>query len=227
MTSNRAATVIAAHRQPALPRRAILRLFAGAVLLAGAIPAARADDADTALRQPVAELQAALLAVMKAGRVTPFDQRAAVLAPVLERTFDMPSVLRLVVGPRWDTLSPGAQGQLQNAFFRYSVASWVANFDSYAGQSFRFLSGSRPLGANGRVIETELVPVSGDPHRLDFVMRKTEAGWRAVDVLADGTISRIATLRSDFRSLLTDGTGAALSASLERKATDLSHGLTA
>lgn len=208
-------------------RRAALRSFAGVALSVAVAPLARAADAEAEVRQPVAELQAGLLAVMKAGRTAPFAQRCAMLAPVLERTFDMASVLKLVVGPRWASLGSAQQAQLQNAFFRYSVASWVANFDSYSGQTWRTLSGGRAIGSDGRVVQTELVPVSGETHRLDFVMRQTGAGWRVVDVLADGSISRIAVLRSDFRGLLADGTGAALSASLEKKAADLSAGLTA
>ena len=40
------------------------------------------------------------------------------------------------------------------------------------------------------------------PTPLDYVMRQGEKGRRAVDVLLDGSISRVAVQRSDFRSLL-------------------------
>ena len=55
-------------------------------------------------------------------------------------------------------------------------------------------------------------------------MRQTPAGWRVVDVLADGTISRVATQRSDFRSTLAHGGGQALVTTLQRKVSDLSGG---
>ena len=48
--------------------------------------------------------------------------------------------------------------------------------------------------------------------------------WKAVDVLLDGTISRVAVQRSDFRSLLGTGDAGALIASLERKAMDFAGG---
>jgi phospholipid transport system substrate-binding protein len=56
------------------------------------------------------------------------------------------------------------------------------------------------------------------------VMLQTPAGWKAVDVLADGAISRVAVQRSDFRGLLANGGVAALVLSLERKVADLSGG---
>jgi phospholipid transport system substrate-binding protein len=45
-----------------------------------------------------------------------------------------------------------------------------------------------------------------------------------VDVLAQGSISRVATQRSDFRTLLSNGGSAALVSSLESKVASLSGG---
>jgi phospholipid transport system substrate-binding protein len=55
-------------------------------------------------------------------------------------------------------------------------------------------------------------------------MKKTPFGWKIVDVLAGGSISRVAVQRSDFRGLLASGGGDALLASLQRKTADLSGG---
>ena len=55
-------------------------------------------------------------------------------------------------------------------------------------------------------------------------MRKTGSGWKAVDVLADGSISRVAVQRSDFGSLLTRGGAPALETSLQQKTQTLSRG---
>jgi phospholipid transport system substrate-binding protein len=55
-------------------------------------------------------------------------------------------------------------------------------------------------------------------------MHRSDGGWRATDVLADGSISRVAVQRSDFRTLLSRGGGSALLASLQKKVADLSDG---
>ena len=65
---------------------------------------------------------------------------------------------------------------------------------------------------------------SGDPTRLDYVMRNTQAGWRAIDILLNGTISRVAVQRSDFRGLLAAGDPAPLLASLRDRAERLAAG---
>jgi phospholipid transport system substrate-binding protein len=68
------------------------------------------------------------------------------------------------------------------------------------------------------------VPTSGDPTRLDYVMRQTARGWRAIDILLDGSISRVAVQRSDFRGLLKGGDPTPLIAMLRKKVTELADG---
>ena len=72
-------------------------------------------------------------------------------------------------------------------------------------------------------MQTRIIPASGDPHELNYVMRPADRAWRIVDVVADG-ISRVATQRSDFRHLVVSGGARALMASLEQKTKDLSGG---
>ena len=55
-------------------------------------------------------------------------------------------------------------------------------------------------------------------------MRQEGSGWKAVDVLADGSISRVAVQRSDFRRLVSRGGAQALIESLNQKTNDLSGG---
>lgn len=206
-------------------RHALQAIAAGFAAVAGPARLARADaSASTKAVEPVARMQEGLLAIMRAGRSTSFAQRFNMLAPVVDRCFDLSAMLAMVVGPRWETLDAPQREQLQNSFRRYTVASWVANFDADGGQTFQNLPELRPAGSGQQIVQSRLLRSSGDPVKLDFVVRPGGDGWRILDVLADGSISRLAVLRSDFRRLLSDGTGAQLTATLDRKVADLSRG---
>ncbi len=189
-------------------------------LLGAAIPAAAAE-ADP--RQPVAALDDALLAAMRIGQAGGFAARAAALAPVIKQVFDLPAILQASVGLRWGALPPAEQADLLDVFTRYTVASYAANFDGYDGQRFEILPQTRMVGAD-RVVATQLVPIKGDPTRLDYQVRETPDGWRIVDILLDGSISRVAVQRSDFRALLGRGSAAPLIQSLQRKVESLQSG---
>ena len=213
----------ASHDKALTGRRSLLAL-AGAALFATAVPWPAAAAAAPAA--PIEQLDGALLATMKAGNGgRSFSTRYAALAPVIEQVFDLRTVLAGSVGFSWPTLPPQEKTRLASAFLRYTVATYVANFDSYNGQFFEIEPGVREVGNGEVVVRTRLMRRDRSPVVLDYVMRRGAAGWKAVDVLTDGSISRVAVQRSDFQELLASGGVPALAAGLERKAANLSGGV--
>lgn len=170
---------------------------------------------------PIQALCDTLLVVMKAGRKTPFTHRFETLAPAMDGALNMGAILQVAVGLRWPSLTRDQQSQLQSAFRDYTVATYVANFDNYSGDSFKVFPQLRAVGDGDQIVHTDFVPSSGDPHAIDYVMRKAEGTWKAVDVLLDGTISRVAVLRSEFRHILIEGGFQALLTNLKQKTADL------
>jgi phospholipid transport system substrate-binding protein len=201
------------------------RSLLGMVVIAAA-PLSRRALAETTPSGATSTIQrfnGALLAAMKAGGQTDFNRRFQALAPEIDQAFDLSAVLSVSVGSGWASFSPDQQSQLLAAFRRYTVASYVANFDSYTGQDFIVSPDTRSLGADRVVVRSRIVKISGDATELDYVMKQTPLGWKVVDVLAGGSISRVAVQRSDFRRILSSGVDALL-ASLQRKTSDLSGG---
>jgi phospholipid transport system substrate-binding protein len=170
---------------------------------------------------PIRALNDALVAVMRAGKQMAFRDRFHILAPTVDRAFDLTAILRISVGLHWGDLDPAQQQSLAKVFRSFTVASYVANFDDYAGEQFEIAAVARTIGAD-QVVSTTLVPAqNGDALRIDYVMRQEASTWKIIDVLSDGTISRVAVQRSDFRGLLAQGGAPALIASLEHKVVDL------
>jgi phospholipid transport system substrate-binding protein len=197
----------------------VLALTGGAVIGMGG----RQSAAQTNPKQPVDELYAALRAAMRAGHATPFKQRFDQLAPVIDRTFDLDAILQTSVGLRWSSLDAASRQNLAAVFRAFTVASYTANFDTDNGEKLEVLPQTR-AAASETVVESSLVPSKGDPVRIDYLMRQGQGGWRIVDVLLDGSISRVAVQRSDFRSLLASGSPGPLIDSLKRKVAELSGG---
>jgi phospholipid transport system substrate-binding protein len=179
---------------------------------------------DASAIAPIEQLDNALLAAMKAGESSPFDDRYRVLAPVVERVFDLDAVLAASVGLSWATLPADQKAALAAAFRRYTISSYATSFNSYNGQSFQVSPTVRTLGTGQVVVNSRLLRADGSSLALDYVMRRGPAGWQAVDVLTDGSISRVAVQRSDFRGLLNSGGTPALVAGLEHKVANLSGG---
>lgn len=205
----------------AFGRRALF-VASAAITATACLPALAADD--QAVIAPIQQLNNGLLEIMKEGPHSSFQQRFDTLAPIIDQTFDLPFILQESVGLIWPTLQPEQQQMLMTAFRRYTVASYVNSFDAYNGQRFEVSPQVRTVGNGEQVVDTRIIPRSGSGHRLDYVMRQTPQGWRVVDVLADGSISRVAVQRSDFHHLLTRGGPNALAERLRTKTADLSEG---
>jgi phospholipid transport system substrate-binding protein len=183
--------------------------------------AATATDNGAAAIAPIERLNAALLSGMKAGQNTPFEQRYAALAPVVDQTFDLDAVLAGSIGLRWPELPNDQKAQLMGAFRRYSVASYTASFDHFSGQSFQVSPAVRQVGNGEVIVQSKLVSGDGSVTPFNYVMRNGPSGWKAVDVLVDGSISRVAVQRSDFRSLLERGGVPQLVTALQSKVANL------
>jgi phospholipid transport system substrate-binding protein len=165
--------------------------------------------------KPLRALHTALEATMRAGEDA--------LAPVVDQVFDLTTVLKISVGPRWDSIDDDLRARLLKAYRRFTVATYVASFDKNDSARFQILPDVRDAGTD-RIVSTEIVDAEGQHTRLDYVMRNDNGTWRIVDVLLDGSISRVAVQRSDFRRILAAGNVDALIASLQRKTADLSGG---
>jgi phospholipid transport system substrate-binding protein len=200
------------------------RRLLGTAITSVAMARLRQAHADPAAVTPIRQLCDTLLRIMEAGSGTPFAKRFAIIAPVVDRVFDLTTILQVSVGPTWSGLPPSLQESLLAAFRRYTIANYVSNFDNYNGQRFEIQPDTKALPNGEQVCQTRIISASGESHELDYIMRPTGAGWRTVDVLADGSISRVAVQRSDFRRLLSRGGPPGLIESLNQKAADLSGG---
>jgi phospholipid transport system substrate-binding protein len=199
-----------------MPRRVLIAMVLG---IFGLGRAALASE----MTAPIEQLDAALLQAMKAGKATPFQQRYDMLAPAVLRAVDLDAILMAGVGPGWTSLPPNQQEALRGAWQRYSIASYVANFDSFSGERFELYP---PAAGADPVVKVKIVPSKpGDEtHVLGYTMRQNPAGWKAIDVTADSSISEVAAQQEQIRSLMRSGGAAGLLARLQQKIADLSGG---
>jgi phospholipid transport system substrate-binding protein len=185
--------------------------FAFALALFATIAPAFASGPQDAIRS----FYATLLTTMKAGASLGESGRYAALAPVVRQVFDVPLMTRLAVGADWAGLGPGRQQQVTTAFGRYIAATYADRFDRYSGEALEV--GGERVFAGGYIVQTMIVKPTGDPVTIDYLMREKGGIWQIADVYLDGTISQLATQRSEFHSILRSKGVDGLIAALNRK----------
>ena len=165
-----------------------------------------------------------LLVTMKNGSTLGESGRYAQLAPVIRRSFDLPIMARLSVGPAWASLTPAQQQQVTDSYGRYVSAIYADRFDSYHGQQLQ-VTGEAPT-VGGVMVSSRIVKADGDPVEVDYLMRQEGGGWLISDIYLDGAISEVATRRSEFAAIVRSQGVDGLIAALNRKA-DMLTGTTA
>jgi phospholipid transport system substrate-binding protein len=203
-----------------ITRRHVLRYSLAGTALAMTLSSARfALAAEPQPGQVVHGFYDTLLATMKEGQRLGFAGRRDRLAPAVKKAFDLPRMTRLAVGLRWQGLTSQQQADLISAFTDYSIATYASRFTDYAGE--RFEVDPNPTASDrDLIVHTKLIRKTGDPVQLDYLMTSDGSVWRIVDVYLSGTISELATRRSEFSAVLNRGGAEALVEALRKKATE-------
>jgi phospholipid transport system substrate-binding protein len=141
------------------------------------------------------------------------------LEPVVRNTFDVPFMARLSIGPTWAKLTPEQKRRTVEAYTRYIAAIYASRFDAYAGEQFQVL-GQQPI-KHGTLIQTHIVKSNGEPVSINYVVHDNDIAWQIRDIYLSGSISELATRRSEFAATLRTNGIDALIASLNKKADDL------
>jgi len=186
-----------------LNRRRALRAL-GALPGAVAAPAFGAVDEASIVTAPIRAFYDALLDVMRRARALGVHGRYDALAPVIRATFDLAAMTRISVGPRWNAIPPEQQAALIDGFTRMTIATYASRFDGYSGERFE-VDPAIETRKTGSVVHTRLVQSNGEPIAINYLMRHSAPGWKVVDVYLTGTISELATRRSEFSAILDAG----------------------
>ena len=161
-----------------------------------------------------------LLSVMKTAGATSVIARYKELKPEIEKAFNLPFMIRITVGPSWNTASKQQKRELIEAFKSMSVGTYASRFNGYSGQHFKTLKvRTGPKGT--RLVDTRIENPNDDSVTITYVMGKFGDKWKIIDVLLDRGISEMAVRVSEYRSILRSRGVGALARALSKKAANL------
>jgi phospholipid transport system substrate-binding protein len=160
-----------------------------------------------------------LLNVMQNAAALGVKGRYQKLEPLVLTTFEVPFMTRLSVGPSWAGLPAEQKQGASQAFGRYIAATYATRFDDFSGEQFQILGEQQ--AEHGTIVKTQLVKADGEKVIINYAVHDNDTSWQIRDVYLAGTISELATRRSDFTSTLRSGGIEALILRLNKKVDDL------
>jgi phospholipid transport system substrate-binding protein len=171
-------------------------------MLAGVMLATAAWGADPAqgpgeLVQGVAE---AMLKDLDANRAAYRKDPSKVNALVekhLVPNFDTEYAARLVLGRHWKEASEAQRKRFVDAFYKSLLNNYGSALADFTGDKLKVYPTKVAADAKTATVRTEVKRSNGQKVPVNYTMRKTDAGWKAWDVVIEG-ISYVKSFREDF-----------------------------
>jgi phospholipid transport system substrate-binding protein len=147
----------------------------------------------------------------------------ALVANVLLPNFDSEYAARLVLGQTWRTATPEQRKRFVDAFYHSLLRNYGNALLNFTADRFVVLPYRGDLNDPTATVRTEVKKSSGERVPVNFVLRKTDQGWKAWDVVIEG-ISYVKSFRTDFASEIEQKGLDEVIARLEKEGTVKPHG---
>jgi phospholipid transport system substrate-binding protein len=121
----------------------------------------------------------------------------SLVANVLLPNFDTDYAARLVLGQTWRTASEEQRKRFVDAFYHSLLHNYGNALLNFTAGNFTVLPFRGDPGATNATVKTMVKKSSGEKVPVDFSLRKTDAGWKAWDVVIEG-ISYVKSFKTDF-----------------------------
>ncbi len=116
---------------------------------------------------------------------------------ILLPNFDVEYAARLVLGKHWRTASAEQRKRFSGAFYGSLLGNYGDALVDFSGDRIKVLPGNVDPGATSATVRTEVRRSNGQKVPVAYTLRRTEAGWKAWDVVIEG-ISYVKSFREDF-----------------------------
>jgi phospholipid transport system substrate-binding protein len=189
------------------PRRAVAAVLTAVVFACGGVAYGQAPAAAPAQSQSmpgpsevVKEAAEGMLKDLDADRAMYKKDPSKVSALVdkyLLPHFDVETSARAVLGVHWRTATPEQRKRFVDAFYHSLLSNYGAALVDFTSDKLKIYPTNVESGADRATVRTEIRRDNGDRVPVNYVMRKTPQGWKAIDVQIEG-ISYVKSYHDDF-----------------------------
>jgi phospholipid transport system substrate-binding protein len=174
------------------PALSLLPMPASAAGETGASPAGPQELMDDVSKRLFAALDSNRAAIRKdPQKVYPLVDQ------ILLPHFDTEYAAQLVLAQHWRTATPEQRKRFIDALYHALLRTYSDALADFTADRLRLLPFRGDPAAAQATVRTAVTRASGAVVPVDYRLRKTEAGWKAFDVIIEG-ISYVRNYRTDF-----------------------------
>ena len=129
------------------------------------------------------------------------NEKKEFLKIIISRTFDYEKMIKFIYGRSWKDLNKELQNELSLVFLDYISFNYANRFKDIESLNFEYVS-FEEISNNKKIIKTLLKINNDKPIKIDYLFLYDGKNWKVFDVLLTGSISEIATKKSEFFSII-------------------------
>ena len=124
----------------------------------------------------------------------------ALIDDVIKNSYDLEKMGRMIIGVDWKKMNTNTQREFIDVFTRFISVNYLRRFNKINELSFEHQTVT--------VIEDKfklakvILTADKEKIKIDYLLGLKNEKWKIFDVLLDGSISEIATKKSDFKKII-------------------------
>jgi phospholipid transport system substrate-binding protein len=111
--------------------------------------------------------------------------------------FDLETSARAVLGQYWRTATADQRKRFVDAFYHSLLVNYGAALSEFTSDKLKIYPTNVDPSSDRATVRTDIKRDNGDRVSVNYQMRKTPQGWKAIDVVIDG-ISYVKSYHDDF-----------------------------
>jgi phospholipid transport system substrate-binding protein len=151
-------------------------------------------------KQTVDKLNTTIIESMKHAKNLGYKGRYAKLDPVIKETHDFAAIAQIALGSHWKNLTEEQKKAFIDKLSELSIATYAAQFNSYAGEDFKYES-EQGMKANRVTLRYQLVAPKEKPVVFEYVLGQVNGQWAIINIVVDG-ISDLALKKAQYTSII-------------------------
>ena len=137
----------------------------------------------------------------------------------VKQNYNSEKMLSMIIGNQWKNVSNKKRKEIINIFEEYIAKNYVRRFSKM--KDFSFIENKEQNVGKFVMVRSNLVIGKKEKVSISYLLSNDQNKWKIFDVLLAGSVSEIATKKSEFKSFIKGGNIDPLIDALKKKNNDL------
>ena len=122
---------------------------------------------------------------------------------LITETYDTEKMLKMIIGDSWKNLNNEIKKEIINVFEEYIAKNYIIRFSKIKNLQFSGLE-EKKIGTY-KIVKSNLILSDDEKVSISYLLSLKRQEWKIFDVLLAGSVSEIATKKSEFKSFIVNG----------------------